>query len=181
MVNHPRLCGRFEDQLAHARFTQPDLERIRDALLGALHEIAETPEEEARDALRAALARRLGEDPMPTLTSARVAGLTPGLRADADPETAEARLAEAFALHSLDLALNDEIAEASEGLASDNAEEVTHRFSIAARERDRAARAATSTDSIGSDGEEALRAELRALHEKRIWERNRRKKPAGGS
>ncbi len=180
VLNHPELADRFEGHLAGLRFTQPDLSRLRDALLAALPEAHEAQGDAAHDALRAALTRACGRDPLEALNAARIALVTPGLARAAPIETAAETLSEAFALHAVRLAVSDEIAEAERDLGPDNADEVTHRLSNATRERDRAARGGAA-DSAGSEAEEALRQELRALHEARIWEKKRRKNPSGGA
>ena len=79
------------------------------------------------------------------------------------------------------LATSDEMAEASRDLSMDNAEETTHRFSIAAQARDQAGKSAKSADSAGIEGEEELRNDLRSLHERQIWIKKSRKKPSAGS
>ncbi|SET81737.1 DNA primase [Oceanicella actignis] len=181
VLNHPPLAETFEAELDVLRFETPEFEAVRDAILAELGPALEAPEAEAPDILRAGVARRLGRDPHALLAQG-VAPLTPALARGAPRARAEAVLREALAIHLARQAQAAEIEAARRDLGAEGAFDLLmRRLAQAAQERERAARPAPGAEALGDENEEALRAQLRALHESRIWARKRRKNRPDGA
>ena len=80
-LNHPDVALACEDRLERLAFRCPDLGAVRDALVAALATVGPGDGE----ALRAAIAARLGHDPMPLIAACGPVRANPHVRADCRP------------------------------------------------------------------------------------------------
>lgn len=144
-LRHPQALAPVEATLEAMTCTAPETARIRDALLDALHEDGE-------EDVAAAVAARLGADPMAYLEKVRPARAHPWARPGGDPVAVAMVLQEAIHRHQSLLGHALELAEARRELAAAEDEAWSARLRQANLERMSAdsgslSRAAESTDS----------------------------------
>ncbi len=94
-LNHPGAALAVEDRLEDLAFRCPDLAQIRDALLSALAEPLDEPGRAA-----AAVARRLGRDPLPDLAALGHLRANPHLGPAAEPHQAARAIEEELTRHA---------------------------------------------------------------------------------
>ena len=111
-LNHPAVAAGLEERLERLAFVCPDLGAIRDALLAGLARTAD------REALRAAVATRLGHDPLPGLAACGPVRASRHLQAGADPERAGRALDEELTRHAALTGRAEEIREAVADVAT---------------------------------------------------------------
>jgi len=164
---HPALALRFEARLERAEFHCADLARLRDALLGALAEDAPEP--------AAAVAQRLGGDPLPALLAAGPLRADPCLRPGGDPDRASRAVAEALDRQEAWTGRRAEVREAERDLMGAADEGVTWRLREAAEAAHGADARALAENPAESDDESALSLTLQNLIDDQIWKKTPRR------
>ncbi|GAB4385627.1 DNA primase [Albidovulum sp.] len=163
---HPQIAERFESQFEKVEMRDRGHDRLRRALLGALHGVA--PE-----AVRERVAAEAGADLEKLMKLAHVR-IAPPVRAEADPEMVEMCLAEEFAKLEARRGAEAEIEEAVEDLAHLPDEGLTWRLSKAAEARHRAARTRLDDDSDLGEDRAALSQQLQRLLDSAAWIKKKR-------
>ncbi len=150
-LNHPDVALACEDRLERLAFRCPDLGAVRDALVAALATVGPGDGE----ALRAAIAARLGHDPMPLIAACGPVRANPHVRADSDPERAARAVDEELTRHAAQTGRDEEIREAAIDLAATDDEAITLRVR-AATEAEQSANSRPLEDDHSDDETERL-------------------------
>ena len=150
-LNHPDVALACEDRLERLAFRCPDLGSVRDALVAALATVGPGDGE----ALRAAIAARLGNDPMPLIAACGPVRANPHVRADSDPERAARAVDEELTRHAAQTGRDEEIREAAIDLAASDDEAITLRVRAAA-EAEQSANSRPLEDDHSDDETERL-------------------------
>ena len=150
-LNHPDVALACEDRLERLAFRCPDLGAVRDALVAALATVGPGDGE----ALRAAIAARLGNDPMPLIAACGPVRANPHVRADSDPERAARAVDEELTRHAAQTGRDEEIREAAIDLAATDDEAITLRVRAAA-EAEQSANSRPLEDDHSDDETERL-------------------------
>jgi DNA primase len=173
-LNHPALAAEFEDRLDRMPFSSPDLGKIRDALLSALHEALHQPDPGA--ALGDAIGRRTGRNPISDLTAPGQVRANRYLAAGADEAQARRAIDEEITRHAALAGRAAEIAEAEREMTGAATEGLTWRLREAAQAAHQAGRRPLSESAdAAAEAEAVLSAELQELIDRQIW----RKPPKG--
>jgi DNA primase len=162
-LRHPLALGSVEAALETMTCTAPETGRIRDALLDALHG--------GEDA--AALAERLGGDPIAQLERVPQARAHPMARPGCDPDAVALVLGEAIHRHQTQLSHALELAEARRDLSDAGDEAWTARLRQANLERSTA-----DSDAVSRSADAMERSEesvFQHMLDAELW--RRRKKP----
>ena len=161
---HPRTLERFESQFETVEMRDPGHNRLRHALLGALH--AGLPEDVAlfRRKVEAVAAEEV--EKLMGLAHVRIA---PPLRSGSDLDLAMMCLAEEFAKLEARRGAQAEIAEAMEDLGGLADEGLTWRLRQAVAARHRAERSNLDEAAEGGEDRAALSARLQALIDEAAW------------
>ena len=147
--------------------TTPEMARLRDALLDTLHA------GDAGAAFAAALAERLGHDPLPALHKVPHARAHPMARPGCDPAAVALVLDEAIHRHQSLLAHALELAEARRDLPDADDERWTARLRHAHHERQHADTESVTRAAEASD--EAADGVFQRMLDSGAWRRQRKK------
>lgn len=164
-ITHPACAVRFESQLETVVLRDAGHERLRHALLVALHD-GDTA------GLRAKLARSVGTELEKLFALAHVR-IAPPVRNAEDTEFAAMCLAEELAKLEARRGAEAEVAEAMEDLAGLADEGLTWRLGQATAARHRAERSKLDDDSDMGEDRGALSAELQRLIDAAVWEKKK--------
>jgi DNA primase len=147
-LNHPAEALRLEGRLERQAFRCRDLAEIRDALLSALAEPLD-------DAVRvaAAVAARLGRDPLAELAAPGQVRANPHLGPKATPEMAARALDEALERYAALTGRADEVRDALAELADEADETITERVRVAAETEQAADHRPLQDDRAGEESE----------------------------
>jgi DNA primase len=171
-LGHPLVARSVEDRLDRLGFVCPDLARIRDALLAAL---AEEPGSPDSTGLCAAVAARLGQDPLPDLLATGALAASPQLLPEA-PEADAARVVEeVLARHAALTGHEAEVRDAERELAGAADEGVTWRLKAAAEASHRADSAPLRTGMSDSEDDSDMRRQLQALIDEQVWNKGKKR------
>jgi len=173
VLNHPEAAERHEDALREMPFADPDLARLRDALLDALPEALEA--EDPRAALSRAAEAKMNGDPRSALSAGPLA-LTRALGPEAKPELAAAALTEAIHHHAGHLSAREEGKAAIEEISLDTVDEIAHRLAYISREREEALRRGLGGEGGSAEGDDQLSQRLRAFIEREPWRKGPRRR-----
>jgi DNA primase len=170
-LHHPAVARDFEDRLERMAFRCADLAAIRDALLSALAESLDSGE-----AVAAAVATRLGRDPLPGLTAIGQVRANPHLGPAADPGQAARAIAEELARHAAAEGMRAEVRDAAHELTRDTADSFTWRLREAAEAaHDATSRPLADAADAEAEAEAARSAALQDLIDREIWKKPRRR------
>jgi len=169
-LGHPALARSLEDRLERLAFHCPDLARIRDALLAAL---SSGPEEDDPAALCAAVASRLGRDPLPDLAATGALAASPHLRPEAAHADAARTVEEVLARHAALTGQALEVRDAERELAGAADEGVTWRLKAATDASHRADRVPLRDSAADSD-DSALRSQLQTMIDEQVWNKGKK-------
>ena len=159
--------------MADPPFADPDLARLRDALLDALPEALEA--EDPRAALSRAAEAKMNGDPRSALSAGPLA-LTRALGPEAKPELAAAALTEAIHHHAGHLSAREEGKAAIEEISLDTVDEIAHRLAYISREREEALRRGLGGEGGSAEGDDQLSQRLRAFIEREPWRKGPRRR-----
>ncbi|MEZ5778347.1 MAG: DNA primase [Paracoccaceae bacterium] len=168
-IAHPSCVTRFESQFETVEMRDPGHDRLRHALLKALHERG--PGEEA-DEFAARITAIAGPDLEKLMALAHVQ-IAPPVRNAVDADFATMCLAEEFAKLEARRGALAEIEEAVldlDGLADEG---LTWRLTQAAEARHRAERSKLDDDSDMGEDRAALSAEIQRLIDAAVWEKKK--------
>jgi len=146
-LNHPEVAAAAESRLERLAFHCRDLESVRDALVAALADGAA--------GLAAAVAARLGRDPLPELAARGQVRANPHLCAGAAPELAARAIEEAISRYAAREGLATEVRDAQIDLAAAADEAITLRVRAAA-EAEQSANSRPLEDDHSDDETERL-------------------------
>ena len=169
-LRNPAALGPVETGLEAMTCTAPEMARLRDALLDAIHEGAG---HDGAENLGTAIAGRLGGDPLAALQKVPQARSHPMARPGADPAAVALVLEEAIHRHQSLLAHALELAEARRDLADADDERWTARLRHANHERMHADTEAVVRAAEASD--EAADGVFQRMLDSGAWRRQRKK------
>ena len=164
-LRNPAALGPVEPALEAMTCTAPEMARLRDALLDAIHDGAEN--------VAAAIAERLGGDPVTALQKVPQARSHPMARPGCDPAAVALVLEEAIHRHQSLLAHALELTEARRDLAEADDERWTARLRHANHERMHADTEAVVRAAEASD--DAADGVFQRMLDSEAWRRQRKK------
>ncbi len=169
-LNHPPIAADLEHQLEKLEFYAVDLAEIRDALLSCLHGALCDPD--PATALGHAIGRRIGRNPLNSLTASGHVRANRYLSASADPALAKKAVDEALTQHMALSGRAAEIREAERELSGETDESLTWRLQQAAEAEHRSWTAPLAdAGSTETEDESDLSARLQEMIDRQSWKK----------
>ncbi|MEM9852782.1 MAG: toprim domain-containing protein, partial [Pseudomonadota bacterium] len=163
----PRAALSMETALERLPFSDPEMGKIRDALLAALD--MDLGVLSAREAIHRSMSDTLGFDPMAYVMSLPPVRIHPHLRDGAEEALVAQTLAEDLEKHAAVLGAEADLSEAEEELGGLANESLTWRIQQASAARAKATRASVAGGGTEEEDRENLSKQLQKLLDDEVW------------